>query len=152
MEKIINFEEIYELVDYNLDCPTDCKICEDGFMQFLPGEVEYLSKKHRILKNKLANKHVIAGRVVWIIKNTESDCSFYKCGKCTKREIRPLDCRTYPATPYFKNNKICVKLSEQCPLVRRGKVDLNFIKQSLEAWKRAKPPKWWMEIYIKESL
>jgi hypothetical protein len=151
-KKKLSFGELYALVEYNMDCPSECSICEDNFMQLLPGEIEYLSDQCKISKTKIANKHILNGKTVWMIRNNEKDCNFYKCGRCMKREIRPLDCRTYPVVPCFKNNKISARLSEECPLVKSNSICKEFIKKAVKSWKVANPPKWWMKIYEKECL
>lgn len=149
MQETINFGKIYKNTVHNFKCLADCRICEDRFLQFLPGEAEYLSTKYKIPRCKLANKHKINGKVVWMIENDEKDCNFYKCGRCIKREIRSLDCRTYPVIPFLKNKKLSVKLDTKCPVAKEGKIPDYFIKKCLKSWKEANPPGWWMKIYKK---
>lgn len=143
----IKFSELYEIVDGNLNCPVGCNICECGFMQFLPGEIEYLSKEYKISKECLGNRHVVDGREVWMIKDDEDDCVFYKNGRCSKREVRCLDCRTYPAIPYLEEGVISVRLDDRCPLVKNKMIDQVFLENALRAWRLSNPPDWWMHIY-----
>jgi len=146
------FEKAYGLIKDDLGCSKNCKICEEGSLQFLPGEVEFLSKKLRIAKNKLAHSYQIDGHIIWLlpkikVPKIDKHCPFYKFGKCIKRYARPLDCRSYPLLPYLKKGKLSVKLDKQCPLVKQKKIKKEFIRRAFKAWKIVNPPKWWIEIY-----
>ena len=142
------FEKIYELTKDDLGCPDNCKICEKGPLIFLPGEMEFLSKKFKISKNKF-HFLKINNRKIYFIPRNEKNCIFYKFGKCIKRDFRPLDCRTYPVIPCLKNKKISVKLDDICPVTKNNKIKNEFIKKSEKAWKTINPPVWWMKIYEK---
>ena len=144
-----NFEKAYELINDDLGCPQNCKICEEGALLFLPGEIEFLSKKFKIPKSKLANLHEIDGHKIWMIASNERHCPFYKFGKCIKRDARPWDCRSYPVIPYLKNGKLSVKLDKKCPLVKNNKIKKEFVEKAKKAWKIVNPPKWWIKIYEK---
>jgi len=143
------FEESYLLMQGDLDCPADCVLCEDGPMQFLPGEIEHMEKKLGIPKEKLANMHEIGGHAVWMIARDEGHCIFYDCGRCRNRDARPLDCRTYPAIPSKKDGRISVRLDSRCPLVKKGMISDEFLSRAESAWKKAAPPQWWLKIYEK---
>ena len=145
-----NFESAYKLTKDDLNCPKNCKICENGAVQFLPGEVEFLSKKFKIPKNKLANLHEIDGHKIWIIATNEKHCPFYRFGKCIKRDARPLDCRAYPIIPCLNNRKFSMRLDRKCPLVKDNKIKKEFIEKAKKAWEIINPPKWWVKIYEKE--
>ena len=143
------FEKAYKLLYSNLGCSKDCQYCEENSSsQYLPGELEFLSKKFKVPKNKLATSYEFNGHTLWQIKpGVKGCCLFYKSGRCTKRNIRPLDCRSYPVIPYLEDEKISVKLDKKCPLVKQDKIKKYFIKQCLMAWQIVYPPKWWLEIY-----
>lgn len=141
------FEKAYKIINEDITCPANCKICENDFSLFLPGEIKYLSRKLKISQNKLANRCQKEGRLVQLLKKEDKGCRFYKFGRCTKREARPLDCRSYPGVPYLKNGKISVKLDKKCPLVKNGKILKDYLKKSLRAWRFVNPPKWWLKIY-----
>lgn len=123
-----------------------------GGVQFLPGEIDFLSKKFRIKKDKLANFHKIDGCSVWIITADEKNCPFYKFGRCIKRDARSLDCRSYPAIPYVKNGKLSIILDKKCPLVKKNSIKKGFLDKAKRAWKMVKPPTWWLKIYEKEMI
>lgn len=143
------FEKAYALVNQNLNCPKNCKICEQSHMLFLPNEMEYLSKKNKIKKNNFANHHKINRKKIWVILEEEKNCPFFKFGKCIKRNARPLDCRSFPAVPYYTKEKISVKLDEICPLVKKNKISKKFVLNAKKAWQTIAPPKWWIKIYEK---
>ncbi len=141
------FEEAYRLINDELNCFKNCSICEKGAMQYLPGEVNFLSKKTKVPKEKLANLYKINGHSVWAIMSNDEHCSFYKSGKCTNRDARPLDCRSYPAIPYLKRGKLDIKLDEKCPLVKKNIIPEGFLDKARNAWKINNPPIWWLKIY-----
>lgn len=140
------FEKAYELVSDDIGC-SGCNICEERFLIFLPGEVEFLSKKFKVPRNKLASSHKIGKNIIWTREEKDKHCIFYKFGRCIKREARPFDCRVYPANLCLENGKLSVKPDKRCPLVKKNKIKKDFIKRTEKAWQIINPPKWWIEFY-----
>lgn len=64
-----NFEQVYKLIPNNIGCLKICdRQCEKETVFLLPKEIEYISKKTKIPKNKIAEKHKINNHEIWIIK------------------------------------------------------------------------------------
>ncbi|MFH1664488.1 MAG: hypothetical protein ABH986_06850 [archaeon] len=143
------FEKAYDLTKNNLGCPENCVICEDPAVMLLPGEAEFLSKKFSVPKESIANRHKINGHTVWMIAAEENHCNFFKCGKCINRDIRCLDCRSYPVIPFLEKDRLSVRLDKKCPLVKENKISAEFQENCLKAWKLVNPPKWWLKAYKK---
>ncbi len=141
------FLKAYQLVDDELSCPKNCNICEEGAMQYLPKEIDFLSRRINIPKEKIANLHEINGHLVWAMMSNEKHCPFYKFGKCINRNARALDCRSYPALPILKRGRLDIRLDEKCPLVKRNMVPKGFLNRAKDAWEIANPPIWWLKIY-----
>ena len=58
--KKINFEQIYNLMPDNIECLKICnRQCEKETVFLLPKEIEYISQKTKIPKNKIAKKYTI---------------------------------------------------------------------------------------------
>lgn len=113
----------------------------------MPREIDFLSKKLNIPKEKLANQHKINGHFVWGITVDEKNCIFYKFGRCIKRSARPLDCRSYPIIPFLKKGKLDVKLESKCPLVKKKMIKKEILEKIRIAWQTVNPPDWWLKIY-----
>lgn len=148
------FERVYNLVREDILCPVDCNICENGWIQFLPGEIEFLSHKVKIPKSKIAKLYKMHGKKVWMRLQKDSHCPFFNLGRCSIRKWRPMDCRSFPVVPKIIKNKIVMELCIRCPLVKKGEIKNTFIRKANEAWKIINPPRWWLkiwnEIYLKE--
>lgn len=107
-----------ELCNY-ICCNPDCNDGEEMGIYFMPYEYESLHKDNPIFDKEKIEYH-----------NSEDYCLTEKIdyllyGYCNStfncnRELRPIQCRTYPLIPHIKNKKLQLIMEKQncfdCPL------------------------------------
>lgn len=95
---------------------------------------------------KAAGIHVPMSRIKLI--STRPKCPFLSNGRCSIRQSRPFDCRSYPIVPrFFGTHEIDFYLSEICPATRD--VPRDFVALMKRLWKRIVPdlPEQWRVKY-----
>lgn len=103
-------------------CNPDCNDGEDMGIYFLPYEYESLHTDNPIFdKEKIEHHHseeyCFTEKIDYLIYgycNSTLACN---------RELRPIQCRTYPLIPHIKNKKLQLIIEKQdyfdCPLMER---------------------------------
>ena len=146
----MNIEEIYEKLDEVSPLDCDCgRLCEslcctynsddysneDLTIYLLPGE-EKFHKKEDLIK--------VEAKELGYPFSWKNGVYLFRCltpPKC-KREIRPIQCRSYPLIPHIsKNGEFHLIFDEseypyECPLIHENlKLNEDFIKVTCECWK-----------------
>jgi len=152
------YKAIYRLLDRVSPLPGDCgQLCSaaccscggdessdesldfDMGIYLLPGEEKLFTQKEDWLKWNVEQAedydfpHSWFGKVYFVRCKTPPHCP---------REMRPLQCRTYPLAPYLtKNGELHMILSPvevpyRCPLIAdRIKLQASFVKATHTVWK-----------------
>lgn len=117
--------------------------CEHRTPPFLlPKEITSLLKE-----KKTKNKFIFGS----CSSHPKSRCPFFKEPFCSVYEKRPTDCRTYPLSIDYINNKLVLIIDMKCPGVSKGLVSDVFIKTAIKIWKKVKPSQEWINEYTETS-
>ncbi len=142
----LNFEKIYKKFKGEVPCPENCFCCclnKAGVLDFLPEEHKYLCKKLPQAKKYIKHKKINGINYYYI----KFPCPFLKNNKCSIREFRPFDCRTFPLDFCMFNNKIfTIVSSKRCPVIKMikkqdiqkiSKLIINVISKVDKKWVEA---------------
>jgi len=75
----------------------------------------------------------------------EGWCPYFKQPLCGAYSKRPVDCRAYPVTIALKDGETGFFIDMNCPAVKKGLVDDEFVDGAIKLWTDSKPPRKWLE-------
>lgn len=101
-------------------CAGNCCIGESGYIWINAVEIEALANYLKISSSEVKSKYLFKEGYKFSIKEVKLGknnfaCCFFNVEKrqCMIYEVRPIQCRTFPFWPYFKNNMN--EVYKECP-------------------------------------
>jgi Fe-S-cluster containining protein len=132
------YDELYELTDAAgeleicqkcLDIP--CELSKKERVTFLPYEELYI-------QNRYSERGAISRSCATKGITTRGACPFLNSGRCNLHQLRPIDCRSYPLTPFFGSEKTWqLKISPVCQYA--SMIPNSFVDLMLGVWGRLVP-------------
>lgn len=92
------------------ECPAKCCTGESGYIFVSDGEIKAISEFLGMDEDNFRKTYLFKNGYKWSIKERKMqdsyECAFYDASTngCSVYDARPLQCRTFPFWPYFKNN------------------------------------------------
>lgn len=146
------FEEVYQLMNVNLidgNCGELCNYhcCrpkhengENLGIYFLPFEYEDMQKGKGLINESTLNVHTNKS---YDLPDGIKKLYYGYCKDSLSciRNIRPIQCRTFPFVPHIENNKLVIVIEKDqehnCPLIEdHDKWNPEFEERMLLAWKK----------------
>lgn len=124
-----------------------CNLNVDSPMM-LPSEVEVISKKKEIGKEKFSNKvefskmyddHTLKDLYQMRRQKNNNACYFYRNNKCTIYDIRPIDCRIFPYDIKLEkdgNYYLVYYKSDACQIMNENMKDIKMVSYNTRLFLR----------------
>ena len=115
-----------------------CKECQGAPCEKGPDIVVLLPFEAEFIRNKLREKKLKhAAQDINNIETETGACPFFQKDKCAIHCSRPIDCRTYPLMPIFRENTFEIRLLRGCPY--GNDVPESFLKATSRVWQKLSP-------------